>query len=272
MQVGEVRKISIGGTWQDATVKNISTCEFGGKQSLLVIYDVPGYGETQPYLVDAGQKLYGDAENRMDRSLMPSQYLRKLSQDFDWTLYGESMDMQKNIANAFVSQYLEFEKAGRGLYIFSKTKGSGKTLLACVIANEIIRRKAYSMKFVNAADFVALIKSKSEEDAQCLESLYQCRLLIFDDIGTQDEKQSWINESLFRLIDYRNRERRPVIFTSNLDIDSIADERIADRISAMCVPLKMPEKKIRRQLADKQNKEFLKSIIGAEKERMQWAK
>ncbi len=261
MQVGEVRKITIGNSLRNATVKNISVCEISGKKNLLVEYEVQGYGETQAYLVDATDKLYGNADARMERSLMPAQFFGKLSKDFDWTLYGESMDVQKRIANAFVTQYAEFEKAGKGLYIFSKTKGSGKTFLACVIANEIIKCKPYSVKFISAADFVMLVKSKREEDMQCLESLYQCRLLIFDDIGTQDEKQGWINEALFRLIDYRSREKRPIIFTSNVVIDEIREERISDRIGAMCLPLKMPEQKVRRQLADRQNREFLQSVL-----------
>lgn len=263
MQVGEAQKIFIGGTWTDAVVSHISVCQFQGENALLVSYYARGYGETQPYLIKP-KGLYGNADERMARSLLPPQYAGKMSGDFDWNLYGENVEAQKKIANAFVSKFSEFEKQGRGLYIFSRTKGSGKTLLACILGNEIIRRRPFPFKFVSTVDFINLVKDKSDKAEGAvnhLDNIYACRLLIFDDIGVQDEKQQWINEALFRLIDYRSREKLPTIFTSNLGMDQIQDERIADRIAAMSVPVKMPEKKIRRQLADRQTKEFLQSVL-----------
>lgn len=266
MKVGEVRKISTGNTWTDATIKSIRLYRNGQERSLLVVYDVPGYGETQPFEYfgeSENTSPRGDSERRIGLSMMPTEYRDKTAKDFDWSLYGENVDMQKRTVNAFVTQYADFEKSGRGLYIFSKAKGSGKTYLACILANEVLKYKAFSIKFVNCVDLVEIIKSKDDSDRDILSSIYRCRLLILDDIGTQDGSQPWINEALFRLIDYRYREKRPVIFTSNCDTAHLTcDERIAQRIDAMSVPVKMPEKSIRKQMAMRDTKEFLQSIMG----------
>lgn len=265
MQVGEVRRISIGNTSVEGTVKEISVYGQGNSRSLMVVYDVPGYGETQPFEYPGGsvEKIYGyDPGARIVRSMMPSEYRSKTAADFDWTIYGEDVEVQKKTVNAFVTQFQEFERNGRGLYIFSRAKGSGKTYLACILANEVTKRKSFSVKFVNTADLIELVKSKDESDRTVLDGLYHCRLLILDDIGVQDSGQAWINEAIFRLIDYRYRERRPVIFTSNCDTAHLTcDERIADRIDAMSVPLKMPEKRIRKLQAMRETGEFLKSVI-----------
>ena len=195
---------------------------------------------------------------------MPSEYMGKTGAAFDWTLYEENIEPQKKIVNAFVKRFAEFEQSGRGLYIYSKCKGSGKPFLACILANEITARRPFSMKFITLPDLIELVKSKDELDRQTLEGLYACRLLILDDIGAHDGGKAWINEAIFRLIDYRYRERRPVIFTSNCEASKLdCDERIADRIEAMTVPLPMPEVRVRQKIAARASGDFLKSVMGA---------
>lgn len=245
-------------------MKSVKVFGTGTDRCLLVTYDVPGYGETQPFMLPSGSgsPYAADPLKRISRSMMPSEYMDKTGVSFDWTLYGEDVEPQKKIVNAFVTQYAEFERSGRGLYIYSKVKGSGKTYLACILANEIAARRPFSIKFITLPDLIELVKSKDEYDKQTIDGLYACRLLILDDIGAHDAGQAWINEAIFRLIDYRYRERRPVIFTSNCDTAHLTcDERISDRIEAMTIPLNMPNVRIRNQIAARESGQFLKSIM-----------
>ena len=54
-----------------------------------------------------------------------------------------------------------------------------------------------------------------------------------------------------------------MIFTSNCDTSHLdCDERIADRIEAMTVPLRMPEVRVRKQIAARESGEFLRSVMG----------
>ena len=246
------------------TVTEIKAAGEKGKRCLLVTYSVPGYGITQPFMLPVGKETpYGmDPLQRISRSMMPSEYMGKTGAAFDWTLYGENIEPQKKIVNAFVKRFAEFEQSGRGLYIYSKCKGSGKTFLACILANEITARRPFSMKFITLSDLIELVKSKDELDRQTLEGLYACRLLILDDIGAHDGGQAWINEAIFRLIDYRYRYRKPVIFTSNCEVSKLdCGERIADRIEAMTIPLLMPEVRIRQKIAARETGEFLKGVM-----------
>ena len=55
-----------------------------------------------------------------------------------------------------------------------------------------------------------------------------------------------------------------MIFTSNCEASKLdCDERIADRIEAMTVPLPMPEVRVRQKIAARASGDFLKSVMGA---------
>ncbi len=98
------------------------------------------------------------------------------------------------------------------------------------------------------------------------ESLYQARLLVLDDIGAQTGKQEWIDNALFRLIDYRKREFLPTIFTSNCDSEQLKmDDRSVDRIVSISTEVKIPERSIRREKAAEANRKFIQGLLDAEK-------
>lgn len=199
---------------------------------------------------------------RQSRSWMPIEYVYKTVHDFDWDKYGEDMTSQKKIINAFVVGFNSFRSEGRGLYICSETRGSGKTLLACCAANEILKKHDIPVKFISVPDYIELVKEKDDDSRQKRETLMDAGLLILDDIGAQVENKDWITTALFRLIDRRYTNHLPTIFTSNVCMEDLkTDERISDRIYAVSVPVIMPEVSVRRQIADKHNKEFLERIL-----------
>lgn len=90
-------------------------------------------------------------------------------------------------------------------------------------------------------------------------------LLIFDDVGAQVENKEWITTALFRLINRRYTNHYPTIFTSNVRMEDLkTDSRITDRIYSVSIPVIMPEVNVRRQIADKYTKEFIKSVLEPE--------
>lgn len=244
-----------------ATVETVRSFQENNVSGCFVTFMIPGYGETQPFWYDSNTNF---AELRHTRSNMPKEYIYKRGKDFRWDYYqGENMDAQKGIANAFISRYPEFRKSGRGLYIHSRVKGSGKTLLACCLANEVVERYDAVVKFIQVLDFLDLVKRK--DDAAELErlSLRRCGLLVLDDLGVQTENKEWINNALFSLIDDRYRNMLPTIYTSNLPMEkSSDDERIHSRVYGTSIPLLIPEISVREKLADKFTAEFLKTVMG----------
>lgn len=206
------------------------------------------------------------ADERRKRSLMPIEYANKTAKDFDWTKYaGQDVTAQKKIVNSFILHFDDFAREGRGLYISSKTRGSGKTLLACCVANELLKKQDLIIKFINVPDYVELIKAKDDNSRETRETIMNAGLLILDDAGSQIEDKDWIRTAIFRLVDKRYSNRLPTIYTSNLRMEDLkTDSRIADRIYARSVPVIMPEVPVRKRLADEKTNEFLKGLLSGE--------
>lgn len=228
----------------------------------LAVYDIDGY-ITQDCFIGDGTMLDTRVDKRLARSGIPLEYVYKSANSFDWSKYGEDMITQKRIINAFVMEFNSFKREGRGLYICSETRGSGKTFLACCAAKEILKRHDITVKFINTPDYIELIKEKDDGSREKRNSIVDATLLILDDIGAQVENKEWITTALFRLIDRRYTNHLPTIFTSNVYMENLkTDERIADRIYSVSVPVPMPEVSVRRNLADKHTKEFLDRVMG----------
>ena len=200
---------------------------------------------------------------------MPLEYVYCTGKSIDWGKYGsENITMQKNIVNAFVINFEMFQREGRGLYFYSDTKGSGKTMIACAVANEVLRTHDISVKFVSVTDYIELVKAKDDTSRENIRAILEAGLLILDDIGAQVENKEWITTALFRLINRRYTNHYPTIFTSNVRMEDLkTDSRISDRIYAVSVPVIMPEVNVRRQIADKHTRKFLKSILSEEEEK-----
>ena len=252
---------SLDGTKGIATVVVVSEVE--DKNSWLVDFrfDDAEVPYTSTYLVPK-DRYNPHAEDRRSNSLMPVEYRSKFGKDFDWGKYGDPCITQKGAVNNFINHYKEYAKQGRGLYIYSKTKGSGKTLLSCCIANELLRMHDMSVRFISIVDYIELVKSKAPESKEVLDKILNCSLLIADDIGVNNDKQDWINNAIFRLVDRRYTNHLPTIFTSNIEIDKLkTDERAVERIYEVSTPVKMPEVNVRRKIADKNNREFVESLL-----------
>lgn len=246
-----------------ATVKKVERYKGEKDSGFLVTYhyrDVDYLAQPTFYSDDEMSEVR--INERQSRSWMPLEFVYATGKSLDWTRYPEDTSVQRKIANAFVKNFSDFQREGRGLYISSSTKGSGKTLLACSLANEILKNHDVSVKFINQTDYVELIKQKDDDSRQRIESVINAGLLIFDDVGTQIEDKGWITTALFRLIDKRYVGHLPTIFTSNVRMEELkTDDRIFNRIYAVSVPVVMPEISVRKEIADKHTKDFLKKIL-----------
>ncbi|MDE6233828.1 MAG: ATP-binding protein [Lachnospiraceae bacterium] len=227
----------------------------------LVAYDIEGYG----YAETVENMSVESGEYRRSRSLIPKKYAGVRGYQFDWGLYKTDVTKEKNLTNSFTVMYQYFAESGKGLYIYSSTKGSGKTMLACCLGNEIVERYNTSLKFVTVLDLLEMAKRgyNGQESKKRMDELYFSGILIIDDLGTE-MKKDWIDSVLFHLVDYRYTNRKVTIFTSNIEIDSLKlDERIINRINEMCIPLHIPEKSIRSMNMESERRKFLSDIYAA---------
>lgn len=246
------------------TVKNIEQIETNSMKGLLLTAQLEGYGMTQPFYESGSFVLAGQIDERRNNSGMPMKYMSKTGKDFKFDMYGEDTTTQKTICNAYIQNFKSGIR-GTGLYIYSETPGSGKTFLTCCIGNEILKKQDISLKFITMADFIELSfkASKIDEDWDKLRSIREATLLILDDLGANNTKAS-IDNALFSLVDYRNKNNLPTIYTSNLSREGLKEkfnDRVVSRIFDNTIPLAMPEKSIRDELSEKMVGKRLAEIL-----------
>ncbi len=205
----------------------------------------------------------GEADFRRIRSMMPFEFLNLTGKDFDWSKYQADIRQEKDMVSKYIMRFRQFQEKGMGLYIYSGTKGSGKTMLSCCILNELMRRYAGSVKFINTLDYLEVTKQGYRGEEKEKDALYQASVLVIDDIGVQMSRE-WIETEFYRLINDRYVNRRPTIYTSNVPIERLRmDDRVTDRIESTTYLIGLPEESIRRKERQLAKQELLKEIENA---------
>lgn len=263
IKVGDRRQITSNSLFGIATATKVDEIDTDNQKGILVSFrfDDTGY-ETNPYFFENGEILNSRIDERKGRSGMPKEHAKCTAKDFGWNCYGEDTAPQKKIANDFIVNFGKYLLSGRGLYIYSETKGSGKTKLACIITNEILKRRDISVRFISVTEYIELIKRKDDESRNEIDARLHAGLLVVDDIGVQTENKDWITTAMYRLIDVRYTEHLPTVYTSNVEITSLkTDSRILERIYEVSIRLPMPEVNIRRKIADRHTEKFLSELL-----------
>lgn len=142
---------------------------------------------------------------------------------------------------SFVKSCLEGEKA-RGLYIFGQV-GSGKTHLACGIANELIKG-GVEVLFVVVPDYLDEIKHSWDRgsdynEKEILDSAREVEVLIMDDLGAHSYSE-WTKGKIYTILNYRVNNSLPTVITSNLEYhetEDYLDYRISSRLIELCRPV-----------------------------------
>ncbi len=207
-----------------------------------LVEDPDGY----EYLVPVSGISSSEVSYRRERSGMPERFRNVGSDDFQWSIYegrGSNANEQKNIIIKYLVEFEKFEEEGIGLYIWSGICGSGKTMLSCVILNELAKRYKGSFKFVSTLDLLEQTKSSFNSNfvKDDIEALYDCRVLVLDDIGAQLGRE-WVDTVLYRLVNDRHTKKKITIYTSNMDVPKLnVGERVVARISDDSIKLHLPE-------------------------------
>lgn len=180
-------------------------------------------------------------------------------------------DSKKKVSDAckIIKTYLDhFEKQkeqGMGLFIWSRTKGSGKTRIAAGIANELM--KSYAVKFAVSLTILQEIKNTWRMDAEysesrLLDALSTADVLIIDDFGVE-RPADWINDKLYQIINERYINRKVTIFTSNESLETLQyDDRITNRIKERTYQIAFPEESVREHIAERHREEMIQKVMG----------
>lgn len=216
------------------------------------------------YYLKSAKELMTEGVFRQKRSEMPPEFVGMGGSAFDWDVYGVDITATRKLINSFILKFRQFQDKGMGLYIYSGTKGSGKTMLSCCILNEIAKRYAVVVKFINALDLLEFTKkSYREKDTEPLDWIYTAAVLVIDDLGVQAIKE-WIDTVFYRIVNTRYNSRLVTLYTSNIAPDKLKmDDRIVDRIEATTYTVKLPEKAVRSEKRTEEKEKVLHGIYNA---------
>ena len=177
------------------------------------------------------------------------------------------------IAKNFVKDYELMRKENIGL-LFYGSVGSGKTYLACSIANALIEQYQISVKIRNFSQIInELQKGGFDLDKNAyIESLVNTSVLILDDLGIERDT-SYAKEQVYNIVNNRYLKHKPTIFTTNLSYsqienctESVEYQRIYSRIIEMCIPVMVIGEDFRKVIQkDKLNRNKNRLLNGGER-------
>lgn len=184
---------------------------------------------------------------------------------FNFEAYSVNLDKIKKLSMSLVNDFEKWENIGKGIYLWSKTPGSGKTFLASCIARSLLIKHDLQVKFVTCPDYINHVgNSYKRQTGQLDESAVfrDCKLLILDDIGAQIGRD-WQGQEIFRLVNQRLLDNNITFYTSNMPPEKLnLEPRTIDRIIKSCVTIQLPEESIRLQKARNEQEKFLNDVVG----------
>lgn len=139
---------------------------------------------------------------------------------------------------------------GKSVFLWSSSKGTGKTSWACKLMKEYFFKIALKNNFSQRGMFISVPKlfqdmrnsfddKDLKHDIRILQyKLMNLPLVIFDDVGAQNDS-TWVKEQFYIIINERYNKGLSTIYTSNLSLDELAKEsrlgeRTTDRILDNC--------------------------------------
>lgn len=214
------------------------------------------------FLLPSGRRDLKAGFFRKARSMVPFEFINKTVSDFEWGKYaGYDITTIRTFVSNYINEFESFQKRGMGIYIYSGTKGSGKTLLASIILNEISKRYAVNTKFATVLDFIEITKKGFNDSGEEVKKIYEAAVLVLDDLGVQMSKE-WIESSLYQLLNYRYNNKLVTIYTSNIRYtDMKIDDRIVDRIDATSYLISIPEVPVRHKMKKAEKDKLMDEIM-----------
>ena len=136
-----------------------------------------------------------------------------------------------------------FDKNFSNLYFYGDT-GIGKTFLSNCVAKELMDR-GYSVIYFTAFQLFDILSKgifrREEEAIAAHQNIFNCDLLIIDDLGTE-LTNSFTTSQLFLCLNERILRKKSTIISTNLGMNQLADiysERVLSRISSNYTLIKL---------------------------------
>lgn len=158
------------------------------------------------------------------------------TENFDSLSYeyydGENLSRFRNAVNTCRNFIKNFNSDYHNLFFYG-TVGTGKSFLSGCVAKELIE-SGHSVIYFSATGLFDLLSKNSfdyknrDEFRETYADLYQCDLLIIDDLGTELTNQ-FVTSQLFSLLNERHMGKKATVISTNLSLEELRN-RYSDRI------------------------------------------
>jgi DNA replication protein DnaC len=119
-----------------------------------------------------------------------------------------------------------------GALILSGTTGTGKTLLACDLAQSLIKNAVRSIRYITANGMISEVQASYSSETKSKEGeilrFVQYDVLILDEIDAKPDRED-SNLILTEVVNRRYNEQKPVIAISNQPLADLA-KFVGDRV------------------------------------------
>ena len=169
------------------------------------------------------------------QEILNSSHFSKLSYEY---YQGEDLINFKKAVDTSLSFIKNFAVNDHNILFYGEV-GTGKSFLSNCIASEILKQ-GYSVIYFSATNLFNMLSrySYDQNNKELLyktyEDLYNCDLVIVDDLGTEISN-NFTNSQFFSFINERLLHRKSIIISTNLGLEEIKlrySERIFSRLTS----------------------------------------
>ena len=238
----------------------ISTTGFQGVECEI---DIPGYGPVD-VLFQGGAFSEARLNDVRARAGIPQRFAGIKWNDFRWSYYGsqEATKRPFEISRSYILKNDYYRENGKGLYILGRTSGSGKTMLACVLANEIMNKYSCSVKYIDQEQYLTLLRSDEAGARNYIKAIWNCPVLFLDGFGNCGTQ--WQREQMLKLIETRQRSGYSTCYISSTPPMKVMFDdscKANDLINANALQVRIPDVQVRAMIAAESNKQFERNLF-----------
>lgn len=168
------------------------------------------------------------------QDVLATENFNALSYDY---YQGEDLQNFRKAVEDSLSFLKNFDREYRNL-LFYGAVGTGKTFLTNCIAHELLIT-GHSVVYFSAAGLFDMLSHQAfdtnskETLYKTQEDLYNCELVIIDDLGTE-LTNAFTNSQLFSLLNERSLRKKSLIISTNLNLEELKNrysERVFSRLT-----------------------------------------